>query len=270
MSDKGYVKTRFESCQNPYEITGYLKHAYMYMGNKAKEQRVLYHYSRIDCIYNILKNRYIWLGSINNMNDYLEREYYNSFSDEKPLFFASFSRFEENLAMYKMYGDKDSGATLKIGYSDMISIVNNSRIDTTDFYEASIVREGKVTDEHIKVNLYLSAVCYKELHSNVLKIGTVSNSLIKEPLNNPELAGFVKLDGWEFEKEVRLCAKVDKKLSPNERIAVRIPMEVIPNIEVIKCPGFDNRKNTDYLSKFKRLGIAVRESEYESLVNLNK
>ena len=270
MSDKGYVKTRFENCLNPYEIIGYLKHAYMYMGNKAKEQRVLFHYSNIECIYNILKSGYIWLGSIDTMNDYLEREFYNSFSKEKSLYFASFSRFEENLAMYKMYGNIECGAAMKIGYSDMMNIVNCSRIGSKDSYEALIVREGRLTDERIKMNLYLSAVCYKELHSNVLKIGTVSNSLMIDPLNNPDLAGFVKLDGWEYEKEVRLCAIIDRRLGPKERIAIRIPKEVISNIEVIKCPGFDNKKNTDYLSKLKRLGIAVRESEYESLVNLKK
>ena len=148
-------------------------------------------------------------------------------------------------------------------------VVNDSRICDSKYYDAIVVCNGIETDMHIKVNLYLTAVCYKELHSNILKAGTVSNNLISDPLNNPELAGFVKLDGWEFENEVRLCAVTKDDLGTN-KIAIRIPTELIKNVEVVKCPGFDNYKNKNILSKLRRLGISVRESEYESLVNLNK
>ena len=268
LSDKGYVKTRFECCSNPYEIIGYLKHANMYMGNRNKEQRVLFHYSNINSIYSILSNGCIWLSSISRMNDYLESEFYNSSCSDKHLYFASFSRFEENLAMYKMYGNSDSGASLKVSYSDMNSLIKALRIGSSDYYDAVVVHNSLETDNHINVKMYLTAVCYKEIHSNVLKVGTVSNNLIADPLNNPELAGFVKLDGWEYEKEVRLCAETDIDLGANDKIAIHIPSQIIENVEVIKCPGFDNGKNKDVLSKLKRIGISVRESEYESLVRL--
>ena len=270
MSDKGYVKTRFECCSNPYEITGYLKHVYMNMGSKPKDQKVLFHYSNINSIHAILSNGCFWLGSISRMNDYLESEFYNSSCSDKLLYFASFSRFDENLAMYKMYGDRYSGASLKISYSDMISLVNSLQIDSTEYYDGVVVHDSLETDKHIRVKMYLATVCYKELHSNVLKVGTVSNNLISNPLNNPELAGFVKLDGWEYEKEVRLCAETDIDLGVNDRIAIHIPTEIIKKVEVIKCPGFDNGKNKNVLSKLKRIGITIRESEYESLVDLYK
>ncbi len=199
----GYVRSRFESCSNPYEITGYLKHMHMYA---PKRYQMLYHYSDIGSILSIIDTGYLWLGPIGNMNDYLENEFYNSFSDKKHLYLSSFSKTGENLAMYKMYSNSESGAVISIPYRSITNMVRSLSQKTSGLCDVYLVKDRKVTNETVEAEVYVTSVCYKDLHTNTLKCGSVENTMIDDPLNNPELIGYIKLDGWEFEKEVRICA----------------------------------------------------------------
>ncbi len=51
--------------------------------------------------------------------------------------------------------------------------------------------------------MYWTGVCYKDIESNKISTPGQVNNKIDNPLE--ALAGVIKLSGWEYEKEVRLC-----------------------------------------------------------------
>lgn len=256
---------KFSDCKNPKEITEYLRNVLSRTGPSKKKSVKLYHYTTIQTAISIIENRSIWLGSTDHMNDYLEGEFIQSTAG-RTMHFTCFSKVEENLAMYKMYGPAPDGVMLEISYETASKIRDAIPSTDNDKKFVSIVRNGVMTDEKIEADVYWAEVCYKDLHTDTLRVGRNENDNIRRPLTIQQLAGYVKLYGWEYEKEVRFCADIGRSLGNNERIAIRLPEDFA--ITVIFGPGFDKTKNRALCSKLKRLGVSCRDSEYDALVDL--
>ena len=248
----------FGNLTEPSEIKQYLLNVLSRTGNTTKENNFLYHYTNVFAIEAIIKSGYIWLGSTANMNDFLEGEIIRASGSTNNLFITCFSCAEENLAMYKMYAPSPDGVMLKISFADAEKIANHTK--------ARIVCDNNLTEEDIDVELNWAAVCYKDLHTNLLRTGNEENNLLCNPLVIPELAGLVKLYGWEYEKEVRLCGVTNKSLKDYEKLAIKIPDDV--TIEIVVGPGFDRKKHLSQLTLFKQKDITVKNSEYDYFVDM--
>ena len=257
----------FKDLSTPKEIKAYLLNVLSRTGGKSKDAVSLYHYTRFSSLVSILSDGLIWLGSTEKMNDYLEGEFINSIDSRNRLFYSCFSRVEENLAMYKMYAPSPDGAMMAIPFSIAQSIIDELPYKD-DKKLLRVVRDNKLTDEEIEADVYWAAVVYKDLHTNLLKSETVFNSRIENPLTERELAGFIKLYGWEYEKEVRLCASTIVSLRSNERVAIPLPKGIARKISIVTVPEFDKPGHRKEIAKLKRLGISIHESEYDALVDL--
>lgn len=260
--------TSFKDLKTGNEIKTYLKKVLSRTGNKGKADTFLYHYTKITSLDRILDSGFIWLGSSRDMNDYMEGEYINSVNEDNRLFFSCFSRAEENLAMYKMYAPSPAGVMMSLSFAQAQSIIDQLQDGSDSAKLVYIVRDNKLTNDKVEADVYWAAVAYKDLHSNLLKVETVVNTKIATPFKNPELAGFVKLYGWEYEKEVRLCAYTRKPLEINEKIAIPLPDSFSNRVNIITCPEFNKQSYKKELSRFKRLDLSVHDSEYDALVNL--
>lgn len=258
----------FKDLKNPKEIKNYLLNVLSRTGGKSKDEVCLYHYSRLSSLLDILSSGFIWLGSSEYMNDYLEGEFINAVDGRSKLFFSCFSRVEENLAMYKMYAPSPDGAMMSIPFRSAQEIIDNLPTVSQSLKSVRIVRDNKLTNERVEANVYWAAIAYKDLHTDLLKADTVVNTQIENPINNDELAGYVKLYGWEYEKEIRLCASLKRPIASNERIAIPIPKGVLKDITVITGPAFDKEASRKDLAKIKRIGISIHDSEYDALVDL--
>ena len=128
---------------------------------------------------------------------------------------------------------------LCINYEDAKFILSELETSSSGKVLAKIVRDRKETDETIETDVFWAAVAYKGLHDDLIRCGSVINNNIKTPLKALELAGFVKLYGWSYENEVRLCAKTKHPLKDNEKIAIKIPETIINRLKIVLCPGFD-------------------------------
>lgn len=256
----------FENITDPSMIRAYLLGVLSRTGGQKLDSVKLYHYSSIHAVVSIAKTRYIWLGSTENMNDYFEVQLIKEAQGSNTQYFTCFSRAEENLAMYKMYAASPNGAMMSISFADAKRIVDKLPKMTNGKYHVKIVRDSVLTDETVEADIYWAAVAYKALHTDLIRAGEVTNKKINQPFNQRELAGFIKLYGWEYEKEVRLCARLSVALMPGEKVAIPIPEDV--KISVITCPGFDKTQNKQGIFELTRLGIEHKESEYESFVDL--
>ena len=258
----------FKDLSTAQEIKAYLLKVLSRTGNRNKDTACLYHYTKISSLLSILSSGFFWLGSAEKMNDYLEGEFIQSVKSGNRLFFSCFSRAEENLAMYKMYAPGPSGAMMAVPFSTAQAIVDLLPKSANGSKLVRIVRDNKLTNETVEADVYWSAVVYKDLHTNLLVSETVVNNQMKNALTDPTLAGFVKLYGWEYEKEVRLCAVTARELQENERVAIPLTDEMIKKVSIVTVPGFDKKRHRGDLSKLRRMGVSVHDSEYDGLVDL--
>ena len=231
----------FKDLRTPKDIREYLLGVLSRSGQKGLSAQYLFHYTSIENLKNIICTGYIWLGNTRKMNDSFEGELIAEAQGADTHFFTCFSRVEENLAMYKMYAAAPNGAMLKISFADAKRIVDELPIASSGKKVVSIVRGTNRTDETVEADVYWASVAYKDLRTDMIRTSSVQNENINRPFTSPELAGFLKLYGWEYEKEVRLCATTTKPLGENERIAIKLPEGI--NYEVITGPGFDKTAN---------------------------
>ena len=257
----------FKQIKDVNELKRFLRNVLVYTGGKNKSNVKLYHYSNIDTIKSILDTRTIWLGSVNGMNDYLEKEIVKRFKKDKRLFFSSFSKIEENLAMYKMYSKDERGVMLSVSY-DLASEIVEFAKESDGRFKAFIVRDNKITEEQINIDLYWTSVCYKDLHSNYIFYDGNENRNFIGVMNNDQFVGITKLFGWEYEREVRLCAETDKDLADNEKLAIRLPDIFFRRMEITTSPIFDINRNRENYTYLKTHDVRMNHSEYESFVDL--
>lgn len=225
------------------QIHDYLLQVLSRTGGKKSDNCYLFHYSKFSAIHNMITGGYIWLSSPDSMNDSFEKEVINLSKKREKLYFNSFSQTEENIAMYKMYAPEPDGAMLCISYEDAKQIITELEKDSSGKSLAYIVRGKKETSETVEVDVFWAAVAYKGLHNDVIKCGGVINNNIKKPLTSPDLAGLVKLYGWQYENEVRLCATTDAQLVSGEKLAIKIPETIKNKLKIVLCPNFDKDEN---------------------------
>ena len=256
----------FKDITTPGEIQHYLLDILSRMAKNG--EKYLYHYTSFSSLAKIISSGYLWLGLSQNMNDFMEGEFIESTDGSNKVYFACFSRAEENLAMYKMYAPAPDGAMmivpLEIAHQMIDSLPDSKELNKM----ITIVRDGKLTKETAPAFMHWSEVAYKDLHTDALKTTGSSNSHIEKPLLSRALAGFVKLHGWEYEREVRLEAMMVNPLSERERVALKLPDDFSKHIEIVTAPGFDKTLHQNEVSLMKRMGVRIHESEYDGLVDI--
>ncbi len=256
-------------CTNSKELKTYLSQVLSRTGSVGKKEKTLNRYLTADSALALFEKGFIKLGTSDHMNDCLEHEMLKAAQKDRRMSFSCFSGSEENIAMYKMYASAHNGVMLSMTYESAEQILAQLPLVLSSGKRlVPILRGGELSDTRIEAEVYWTAVCYKELKNERLWSGTVFNDYIQQPLRDYELAGLVKLRGWEYEKEIRLIVETEKPLKEYERIVIPLPKNIEKGILVTTRPGFDRKKNTAVLSAFKRMGITVRNSEYDALVDI--
>ncbi len=237
----------------------------------------LSHYTNIENIINILESGYIWLSDYNNMNDLFEKELLNRCDCDGNLFYLSFSKTEESLAMYKMYGNGESSVILRIP-SDLIEEMMSSSYhgeyaggadDDGAFpsyrRKINIVKNGLTTEECTYALLFCTDIVYLDPYSGTLIYQGLKNDKISCALKSEYLVGSIKYLCWEYEKEVRLSAKILDSTGPIERVAIKLPSDFSKRINVILGPEFDEDKYHDMLFELRRHGVLCQNSVYDNM-----
>ena len=242
----------FSEIKNIEDVIKYQKQILSRTGGRNSNDARIFHYTNIDAFLKIINSGYIWLSPPDKMNDVLERQLIQLYGTND-LFLSCFSRTNQNIAMFKMYAPEPNGIMLSITISDAKAMISQKPL---------LVEKDELTKDEIDVSLYWIGVCYKDLNSDIITTPSQKNRYISNPLKS--LAGAVKLSGWEYEKEVRLCAR--KRLFPGQKLAVRLPQK----IDVVLCPFFDKEKNKEKLAELIACGINYEVSPYEAWINRDK
>ena len=237
----------FKNMVSADQVITFLRQVLSRTGGRAAEDAQLYHYTNIDNLISMLTSGYIWLTPSNGKNDYLETSLIKEAGIQN-LNYISFSRTNQNIAMFKMYAPQPDGVMISISHADAKLMLQ----------QKPRIVEGECLSDETNAELYWTGVCYKDLESKKILTPDQVNSRIVNPLTS--LAGAIKLSGWAYEKEVRLCAS--KRLYPGQKIAIKLP----ERLRVVLCPGFDLPTHTNQLAVLKMHDVSYNMSQYEGLL----
>lgn len=195
---------------------------------KAPEIKNAYHYTTLESLSKIVKNKSLKLSGLRTMNDGFEMRLYGNCHD---LFFclSKSSISKESFGMWAMYGklrtkEKDEMNPNNIGVK--ICFPKNS------------------IDEICRINsLVMHSVAYADLRTdyqgNPLKkvtIGSQTTSAeIKLDLDN--LEGYIKDSAWAYENEIRLRKKNEDVLKDDDIIS--LTDDIISQLIVYPSPRYE-------------------------------
>ncbi len=258
--------------------------ALRYYALRDDKNKKLFHYTSIGTVLNIVAGGYFWLNSFSGMNDPFEAEILSRNGMNGILFFTSFSKAEESLAMYEKYcGNNgfENGVALAVPCQAMKKIISITEFgENTDGvwgdgqYERNvrkfrIVEDGVLTDKKAVGDIYAARVAYFNPVSKILSFGSTSNHNFAAPFMDKELLGLVKYQCWDYEKEVRLFVCLEKQLGikgKNIRIAVPLYNDLAAQCEVILNPRFERKAHQNELSILREHGLNIRDSIYDGCV----
>ena len=250
--------TNFEKIKEVKDLVSYLEDA-------RRDKDFFYHYTTLDRLELILKNKTFVLSSFSEMNDrYEEVSLHADFT--RNAYVGSFSRAEnEVMAMWGMYSIPwEKGVRIGIPRSVFRQWIRELEY-VHAFEDGKVVGKFPVQRNQKKIN----AVCYYDKINNRLDWSTRRIYLgkapgLKNPLTIQQLNGYVKHKTWATEEEIRVLLTPQIPDLP-KRIVLDIPDYMISNIRIVLGPSFNLN---DYQSRLEALNVPYELSEFTGMVKL--
>ena len=173
--------------------------------NREKREKV-YHYTSYESLIKILKNRSLRLTRYDLMNDIAEKEL-SRCEDGDSRYIISFSGQRESVALWSLYG-KSSSLKIRIEFP-LLELLNS--IDSNFYFDSMLQRKIPITstqsvqEDYSKKKFSFSDVVYYDKDKHVFRLqgGPIKNITVEQAMIH-RLAGTIKYDAWEYERESRL------------------------------------------------------------------
>ena len=222
-----------------------------YLEDKGKGHRPFFHYTTLETLQGMLKNRRLFLTRMDKLNDAMEC---NAAPERKKrVYIASFSFGRpESVAMWYMYGTPSKkGIRLTIPNRAITQTINGFEKNPVIF---STETGKEITTEQIPV-LKMIDVVYAHngsLEHNKEKLLRKQGEFVITAKADPELAFFVKNEIWLSENETRMVLEFEKEL-PGDLVKVAIDFDyAINNLEITANPCFNQKDIIAELKDFEK------------------
>lgn len=253
-----------------------------------------FHYTKLDVVDSILKNRKFWLSNVEGFNDTIDTKQFGK--APVPIFSLCFSTgINENLPLWYLYSGVDGkGARIGLTKTNVEKLINDGKY-SLHLFNAD---EGKDGEELMplkkgeNMELIFRDVIYTQIRdgkSNYeLKYNTMTNyRMPKKEFDKYQQNhnGFQKGLIWYYEKETRLLVRLtgdaEKKwkekisskgntlrvfLSFDESLLKKMKITVAPNITSQDMDELLKTKKGIY--EFLKKTAAVQESQYVGTINM--
>jgi hypothetical protein len=251
-----------------YENIKTIDELLLFLDDRATSKSYIYQYTNIESLEGILKNKFLVLGNVMNMNDLYEYKLSKA-TLRKRSYISCFSRDDnENIAMWAMYGNPwNKGIRIGFKSSSLRKLLKN----TTEVYKVdekfNLIEEIKlIPDEKL-----FHCVSYYKKSENRLdwsseKIYLSSLTGFENITTNPKLHGYIKHKAWSYENEVRLMIRLPDG-NEYDRIGIKLTDEIIQELQVMTGPSISpymrNKAN-------KLLGEKTEPSDFVGLIQLKE
>lgn len=250
------------SVSNETELLGYLK-------QQTKDNKRLYHYTSFDSLLYILKGKAFRLTRTDLLNDRKEKD----FSGKHDYYVMSMTGDKEYVSMWSMYGKK-SGIKIRIDFP-------------LNLFEKCFVEQNIYSDGECKTRYYSSTkrlfdpspspTIEKCAIRDVVYLNKARTQYIHNEKPFPsikasepgieELAGFIKYDAWEFERETRARVYCDPYNKDGDHVFVALSDELISDIRVTFNPWISDSMKDEMSAILAKRGIMSRNSGFDGQVD---
>ncbi len=233
------MSTVFKELLTPIELVEYLS-----ASKRFENTSQVFHYTSLSSILNIIKSGYWIVKSPEKMNDKFEYQNWEQKCWHNIFFISFMMEQKENIGMWSLYAQPwESGVKVaidKIAFNKWIrktKEVYDANPDTYEVYDKTVFCVGKDVTIKSHTIAYSDFEAYTKSHNETLHFGKTSNNIIKNATGVPLLAGYIKNDAWDYEKEIRLRFVVNKNINC-KAVAIKITDELLDSIEIVKGPRF--------------------------------
>lgn len=237
------------------------------------------HYTNIDAMDSILKNRCLWLSPLEQCNDLLETDWEGDVCNDFCLCFSAV--YSENIPMWYLYGGiTGQGVRLTFGNSVMNKWKNNfqfalKKYDGDGKEETSEIIQP--IDVKVRDVLYISKdetnQKYRLKYNNQCNNGKFSEYDYKQI--REKYRGFYKELPWFYEKEFRVLIEVEPRISnlvkddSCYKIALVINNDVYKEAQILLGPE-SNISNLEQYQGIKQFLLeAVPRSQYTNKIKMD-
>lgn len=263
--EKKVSVTNFSEINSPQNLIAYLSDSANRLENtKNKATQYVYHYTKLSNVVSIINGRFWWLNSPKSMNDGLEFQNISEFEQRNAVFFASFMYdSSESIAMWSMYAQPwEDGVFIRIPVEVFKKWIRNTKTIYPVFCsekQKPILEKSAISYEQLSIVrvAYTNADSMQYKSEEILICGKAENKLLKNTPHLPDLVGYVKDLAWEYEREVRVLATVDKS-TKCDRLAIELPDDLIDSIEIVAGPRFSGNLPERIIKEVQRLFTTKR------------
>lgn len=181
----------------------------VYLQEQAEKSTRLYHYTTLESLLCIIKNQTFRLTRMDLMNDKAEKTL-GVRKDGTASYVMSFTRDKEYVSMWAIYG-KPSGIKIRLDFDRLKfqSIINNNFYSDSEKLNKLLLVSSLYKSVFSKHDWLISDIVYIDKDKKQFRHNEDSfPNIIAEQPAIEDLAGFVKYDAWEFERETRLRVRV--------------------------------------------------------------
>lgn len=252
-----------------------------------KNNKKLYHYTSFESLLSIIQDRRFRLTRKDLLNDKAESKIGNT---DKAMcqYIMSMTERREYISMWAMYG-KPSGIKVRLDFSkeEFIKIIDDlndwssfktdvihslaiNDCDTIEKPSSAKMRLIPMNDELDPIRFAYVAYIDKEKHILRHK-GKKFHMMSADEKSIDILAGLVKYDAWEFEKEIRLLAEMQK----NDRNYIYLPIteNLLKTFTITFNPWISQRMKEmikKQLNELAGFSLRYRNSSNEGEVDENR
>jgi len=222
----------------PYENIKTIDELILFLDNRSTSKTFIYQYTNIEALEGILKNKFLVLGNVMNMNDLYEYKLSKA-TLRKRSYISCFSRDDnENIAMWAMYGNPWNKG-VRIGFKS--TYLKKLLKSTTEVYKVddkfNLLEEVKL----LPTEKLFHCVSYYKKSENRLDWSSEKIYLnylkgFENITTNPQLHGYIKHKAWSYENEVRLMIRLADG-NEYDRIGIKLTDEIINEMQVMTGPS---------------------------------
>lgn len=173
-----------------------------------KKSGTVCHYTSYESLIMILRNKSIRLSRYDLMNDIAEKELSKCAEGDSRYIISLTGTTSENVAMWALYG-KHSSLKLRLEFSraSLLETVNNNfYFDSLKERKVPLWETTAVSGDYSKKDFTFSDVVYYDREKNKLRLsGKTIHDIDVTENTISQLAGTIKYDAWEYEREARLA-----------------------------------------------------------------
>ncbi len=199
----------------------------------SNKRKRIYHYTSLNNLILILKNKKLLLNNLKNMNDRMEYKLSSKYTKEN-LYVASFTYYHiESIHYWVIYGKSSP-------YAVKVSFKTEDFIHPDDFtYEALDGKKIKLKSAELREMIYHNPKTDKWRNAS----NYFNNLEESEDVIRKRLRGLCKYNVWEHEKEIRLLASADERF---EKIFVNLNEELFNSIQITFSPWLEDAVRVEF------------------------